>query len=516
VAIESATPQDEQDKRFKQLLDQFNQRVNDIRRKKAQEEADNYAAKKAVMDELRALITEEENIGTAFQRFKDLQERWKAIGPVPQQHYRELQSDYSHLRDEFHYHIRIYQELRDHDLRKNTALKQALISDMEALAAVDSVRDLETKVREYQEKWHEVGPVLKEEWEAIRDGFWNATRTVYDKIHEYYKVRRTEHEANLAAKQQLVERIQAVLVGAGEATAKEWREFTDKVLAAQNEWKSIGFATKKENERIWKEFRQTCNAFFDAKKDYFDKLKEQYREVRERKQALLAEALELKDSTQWKQTAERLKQLQQEWKAAGSAGPRDEHKLWSDFRKACDSFFQTRKAHFAEQDAAQAENVKAKEALIAEIEAFQHTGERNKDLETLKAFSQRWMESGRVSPRHYDALSQRYRTALDRHYEQLKVEGEERRKLRFQNHVEELKTAPGGREHLQRESRVVKRKMEELQNEVRLMEENMGIFNFKSASGEAMKRDMEKKMDRVKREIERLREQHTQLVKELR
>ncbi len=149
LPIESAPLQDEEDKRFKQLLDAFNQRVNDIRRKKAKEEADNLAAKKLVMEELKSLISAEENIGNAFQRFTELQEKWKTVGPVPQHAYRELQSDFSHLRDEFFYHIRIYKELRDHDLRKNTALKQALISDMNALGIKDSVKDLENGVREY-------------------------------------------------------------------------------------------------------------------------------------------------------------------------------------------------------------------------------------------------------------------------------------------------------------------------------------------------------------------------------
>ena len=207
IAIESAPLQDEDDKRFKQLLDAFNQRVNDIRRKRQKEEADNLEAKKAIMEELKTLIAGEENIGNAFQRFAELQEKWKTIGPIPQQYYRDLQNDYSHLRDEFFYHIRIYKELRDHDLRKNTALKQALISDVESLAQKDSVKELEHGVKEYQEKWHSIGPVVREEWEAIRDRFSTATRTIYDKIHEHYRARRTEHEANLAAKQVLVDKI---------------------------------------------------------------------------------------------------------------------------------------------------------------------------------------------------------------------------------------------------------------------------------------------------------------------
>ncbi len=515
VAIESAPLSDEEDKRFKQLLDAFNQRVNDIRRKKAKEEADNLAAKKAIMEELKSLIAGEENIGTAFQRFAELQEKWKTIGPVPQQHYRDLQNDYSHLRDEFFYHIRIYKELRDHDLRKNTALKQALISDVESLAQKDSVKELELAVKEYQEKWHQIGPVVREEWEGIRDRFSTATRAIYDKIHEYYKARRAEHEANLQAKQALVEKVNTLTAGMNATTSKEWKALTEQVLEFQNAWKSIGFATKKDNERIWKEFRSACNVFFDAKKAFFDKLKDQFKEARDRKQALLEEAMKLKDSTEWRNTADRLKHLQQQWKEAGSAGPRDENRLWLKFREACDAFFQARKATFEKLDAEQAVNAQAKESLLAEIEAFTPSGDRTKDIETLKAYSLRWMNSGRVSPKLYDAFSERYRAALDRHYGQLKMEVEERRRMQFQDRVEDLKNAPDGKYQIEKESRFIKRKIEELEAEMRNMERNMGMFNFKSASGEAMKKDMEKKIERLGRDVERLKTQHRELLKEL-
>ncbi|MBX2973313.1 MAG: DUF349 domain-containing protein [Flavobacteriales bacterium] len=516
IAIESAPLQDEEDKRFKQLLDAFNQRVNDIRRKKQKEEAENLEAKKALMEELKQLISGEENIGTAFQRFAEMQEKWKTIGPVPQQHYRDLQNDYTHLRDEFFYHIRIYKELRDHDLRKNTALKQALISDVESLAQKDNVKELEHGVKEYQDKWHAIGPVVREEWEAIRDRFSTATRTIYDKVHEHYRARRTEHEANLAAKQALVDKVKTLTDQLGESATKEWKLLTDQVLEFQNAWKNIGFATKKDNERIWKEFRAACNVFFDAKKAHFDKLKDQYKEVREKKQALLDEALKLKDSTEWRQTADKLKHLQQQWKEAGSAGPRDENRLWTKFREACDQFFHNRKATFDKLDAEQAIHVQAKEALIAEIEAFTPSGDRNKDVETLKGFSARWMNSGRVSPKLYDAFSERYRAALDKHYGQMKMEGEERRRMQFQDRVDEMKSGPDGRFHIEKESRFVKRKIEELEAEMRSMERNMGMFSFKSASGEAMKKDMEKKIEKLGRDVERLKGQHRELLKELR
>ena len=514
--IESAPLTSEEDKKFKQLLDAFNTKVNDIRRKRQKDENDNLEAKQALMTELRALIANEENIGNAFQRFTEMGEQWKNIGPIPQQSYRELQHEYSQLREEFFYHIRIYKELRDHDLRKNTALKQALVADMEAVQRVDNVRDAEHLVKDYQDKWHQIGPVTKEDREAVSEAFWNATRVVYDRINDHYKARRAEHETNLAAKQGLVEKVNELVKQIEDSTAKDWKALTDQVLEFQNAWKTIGFATKKDNERIWKEFRNACNAFFEKKNTHYASIKDQFKAVRQKKEALITEALALKDSTAWRQTADKLKQLQAAWKEAGSAGQRDEHKLWGRFREACDAFFKARSATFEQQDAEQAEHAKAKEDLIAEIENYTLTGDRNADMESLKAFSGRWLNGGRISPKQYDMLSGRYRAALDKQYGQLKMNDGERRKMSFQNRLQDLSSAPDGKERIEKEGRYVKRKIEELEIEVRQGEENMGKFNFKSAAGAAMKKEMENTLGRTRQEIERLKAQHKQLRAEMR
>lgn len=514
--IESAPLQDEDDKKFKQLLDTFNTKVNDIRRSRQKQETDNLAAKTAIMDELKAMITSEENIGNAFQRFNELGEKWKTIGPVPQQNYRDLQRDYSHLRDEFFYHIRIYKELRDHDLKKNTALKQALIADMEAVQKVESVKEAEALVKEYQEKWHQIGAVVKEEWEPIRDGFWNATRVVYDRINEYYKARRAEHDANLAAKQALIDKVHALVLEMEGKSAKDWKALTDQILELQTAWKNVGFATKKDNERVWKEFRNACNVFFDKKNAFFTEMKSQFKGAFDKKQALLQQAIQLKDSTDWRQTADKLKALQAQWKEAGSAGPRDENKLWSKFREACDAFFQNRKTHFDALDAEQAVHVQEKEQLLNELENFQHLPDRGATLDTLKAFSARWMNSGRVSPKMFDAMANRYRIAMDKQYGLLRLNAEEKRRMAFVGRVEEIKSSADPKFQLDKEARFVKRKIEEIETEMKQMERNMGMFNFKSASGEAMKKDMEKKIERSREDVERLKKQHRQLMQEMR
>ena len=514
--IESATLTDENDKKFKQLLDAYNTKVNDIRRSRQKEEADNLAQKQAIMQELRELISNEENIGNAFQRFTELGEQWKHIGPIPQQSYRELQHDYSQLREEFFYHIRIYKELRDHDLRKNTALKQALVADMEAVQRVDSVREAEELVKEYQDKWHQIGPVVKEDREAVRDAFWNATRVVYDRINDHYKARRAEHETNLAAKQALVAKVNELVKQVEQEDPRDWKVPTDQVLELQNAWKSIGFATKKDNERVLKEFRTACNAFFDKKNAHYAAIKDKFKEVRIKKEALIAQALELKDSTAWKQTADKLKNLQQQWKDAGSAGQRDEHKLWGRFREACDAFFRSRHDAFAKQDEELAVNVKEREDLIGEIESFALTGDRNADITALKAFSARWLNSGRTSPRDHERLGKRYRAALDKQYGGLKMNDDERRKMAFQDRMEDLSSAPDGKERIEKEARFVKRKIEDLETEARQAEENMGKFSFKSAAGAAMKKEMERNIEKIREQVQRLEAQYKELRKSMR
>lgn len=515
VAVENAKAQDDEDRRFKQLIDAFNQKVNEVQRERGRQEQANLAAKQAVMDELRTMITSEENIGHAFQRFTELAEKWKSIGPVPGTHYRDLQRDYSHLRDEFFYHIRIYKELRDHDLKKNTALKRALISDMEAVQRVESVKEAEALVKEYQEKWHQIGPVVKEEWESVRDGFWNATRTVYERIHEHYKARRAEQDQNLEAKKGLIEKVKAITEGAVDLNGKQWQTLTAQVLELQGAWKNIGFAARKDNEKAWKEFREVCSAFFDRKKAYFDALKDKYKEARDRKQALIDKATALKDSTDWKNTGDKLRAIQADWKTTGWAGKEDD-KLWARFRETCDAFYNARTAHFDRIDNELAGNIKAREDLVAMIEGFTLSGDRGADLGTLKGFSQQWMNGSRVPPREYDTFFARYKAAMDKHYGSLNVAEDERRQMRFQDHVNGLKSAPDARFELEKEARFVKRKIDELETEALQYENKMAMFSFKSADGAAMKKDMEKKVERLRKDIERLRTQHKQLQMELR
>ncbi len=513
LPIESAQDLSEEDKRFKHLVDTYNAKVNDLRKARIAEENENLAKKLEIIDRLKKLITQEENIGSAFNTFNDIQAEWKNIGNIPQHKYREVQKAYSDNLDTFFYTIRIYKELREHDLKKNAGLKEALAADMESLVNSTSVKEMELKIKEYQEQWKEIGPVVKEEWERIGDRFWNATRAVYEKIGDHYKAKRAVHEANLQAKQELVDQVKKISEEAAADNAKEWKQLTDQVLKLQADWKKIGFATKKENERIWHEFRDNCNGFFDKKQAFFGEIKEVYEAAKVKKQALIAQAEELKTSTDWRETAEAYKKLQAEWKAVGSAGNRNENKLWTKFRSACDTFFEARKASFAEQDKAQQENLEAKNAILDEMQSFSLSGNKGKDLGKLKEFSTKWNEAGRIPPGPAKKMIPKYRELMDKFYGQLDISQAEKSEARLQGKLDSIKKSNDPKKEFEHEKRQIRRKIDFLKNDVRQYEQNLAMFNFKSASGEAMKKDIEKKMARAQRDIDSLLQQQKQLSK---
>lgn len=511
--IENAQDLSEEDKQFKALVDGYNSKVNELRKARIEEEKANLAKKESILQQLDELIKQEENIGSAFNRFNELQEEWKGIGQIPQQNYRDVQKAYSDKLDEFFYNIRIYKELREHDLKKNAGLKEALGADMEALAKSDTIKEMELKVREYQEQWKEIGPVVKEDWERIADRFWAATRAVYEKIGEHYQAKRDQQAKNLEAKQSLVNEVKDIVSQLGEESAKDWKNLTDKVLKKQADWKKVGFASKKDNERIWQEFRNECDQFFNKKAEYFSGIREVHDKAKEAKEAIIAKAEELKDSTQWRETAETLKKLQSEWKTAGFAGNRHENRLWGKFRAACDHFFEARKAQFAEQNEAEKANLANKKALLEEMESFSLSGNKGQDLGKLKEFSTRWNDIGRIPPGPAKKMIPKYRELMDKFYGKLDISRAEKNAARVQGKANAIKKSKDPRKQFEHEKRQLNRKIDFLRKDILQYEENLGMFNFTSASGEAMKKDIEKKIERAEREITSIREQQKQLSK---
>lgn len=486
---------------YQELMKTYEDRVEEHGKKLAAERQKNLEDKQAIIKEFQTLVAQEENIGKAFSEHKALKERWDVIGDVPGDKYHELQEQWAHLNHEFFYNINIYKTLQEHDLKINQKKKEELIEEVKSLAGVEAVSELELLVKKFQREWMNIGPSPRETFKELGDTFFGIIREAQNRVQAHYDVLHANSEENLKNKQALVEKMKEILQM--EITnATTWNRWTEEVIKLQEEWRTIGWAKKKENEEVWQEFRGLCDLFFSKRKEQFEQRRNSFKEHRDKKEALIQKAKELQDSGDWKQTTEALKKLQAQWKEVGSADPRDEQKLWQRFRSACDIFFQKKKEHFSEMVNQQEENLRLKTELLAEIESTELTGNKSEDLSYLKQFSERWHGVGFVPKDHIKSIMDRYNAALDDKYGKINAEREQREMSAFRNRVDSIKNG-GSDNAVKREKFALKDKLDKLFAQVKQYENNMGFFTGKGA--EAMKKEIEKKIKSTEREIDDLK-----------
>lgn len=472
--------------------------------KKATEEK-NLQEKKSLIKKLQDVITNEENIGAAFAAFKEVQESWKEIGDIPRDKRNEIQSEYSKLIEDFFYNIKIYKELKDHDLHRNSQLKNEIIQKLKHLTKVESIKEIEQQLKTLQNDWEDVGPVPNEEWEKLKDAYWTEVRSVYERINRFYEDRRSIQQKNIELKQALIQKIEEIVEKLSEFdSVKAWDQATEKVLKIQEEWKQIGFGPRKENETVWKEFRSRCDKFFDSKKEFFGTIQEQFDSIAQKKEELIKKAEELMHSKEWSSTSEALIKLQKQWKAIGHSGKRNEQKLWKQFRAACDVFFNARQSHFAEKDKEFEQNLVAKQALIEEIKAFKPEGDKKVVLETLKSFAQKFNELGMVPMKQKDKIYKDFKAALDEKYGALDLEKGERESAVFTAKIETLKASPDSRRQLSDLKNQLRKDIDKLKKDVILFENNLGFF-ANSKGADALKKEVEKKIEKANREIDAIK-----------
>lgn len=504
-------PFDETREEFYAIYNEYKERRNNAQRSRKEEEEMHLRKKKMLIERLREVIRKEENIGVALAQYKEIHEAWKQVGDIPREKRQEVQSEYSRLLEDFFYHLKIYRELREHDLHRNHQLKLDVIQRIQQLEKVDSIKEVEQSIKALQNEWEETGPVSNDEWENLKTVYWDSVRAVYNRIHAFYDGLRTELAANLDKKKDIANRAKELVENLGEpATAKEWEEKTARLLALQEEWKTIGFGPRRENEDLWKEFRATCDTFFNAKKAHFDGMRSQFDELAAKKQALIDEVNALKDSTDWKATTEKILNIQKRWKAIGSAGQRNEQKLWKEFRAACDHFFKAKQAHFAEQDQQLVENLEAKKAVIERIKAFELSDDKKEALDALKAFSTEFMSIGFVPMKQKDEIYNAYREALNSHYEKLKLEGAEQDRLMFQSRLDTMKASPNADRVIAKERADLFDKVHKLKADILQYENNLGFF-AKSKGADVLRKEVESKISAAQRRIEELQQKIKQL-----
>jgi HPt (histidine-containing phosphotransfer) domain-containing protein len=471
--------------------------------KKALEEG-NLTRKRQLIERLKAVIQHEENIGHAFASQKEIHEKWKEIGDIPRQDRDAVQQEYSKLLEQFFYNINIYKELKDHDYKRNKQLKQEVIDQINDLSKIDTVKDVESRLRQLQNEWDEIGPVPNAEWEELKTTYWTGIKNTYSRINAYYDDRRVVMQERITRKRALITQAEELASSKDELKqVAQWEEATKKITELQSAWREIGPGPRKENDEVWHLFSEQCNVFFSAKKDFFGEIRSQQQGFAQQKQGLIAKAEALKDSNDWKATADQLIKLQKEWKQIGHAGQRQEQKLWSAFRGACDAFFNSRQKHFEAQDEELEANLTQKEAIISEIESYELSENRKESLEKLKSFSSSFNAIGKVPMKHKDRIYTAFKSALDKQYGQLKLEGEEREKILFEAKIETLTASPEAGKALAKERSDLRRQIDLLRKDIMRYENNLGFFG-RSKGAEQMKKEVETKIEQTKRRMDGL------------
>ena len=490
---------------FKKAKTLFNDKkkieVNELK----EVEKANLDKKKALIAALSDLIQNEENIGRAIARFKDIQDSWNEAGAVPRDKRQEIQNEFSNLVESFRYNINIYKEIKDHDLTRNLKLKQDLIENLKNLLKLEHIKEVEEKLHAYQDEWNNIGGTHQEEWEKIKGEYWDTVNAIYEKIHKFYKGRREERAENIEKKKELIEKAKEI-VSREISSHKSWKKHTDALIALQEEWKTIGFGPKEENNAVWKEFRGICNEFFSKKKEFYGERNEQFDEVKEKKEALIKQVESLKDSTDWKDTTNKIKNIQKKWKDAGSAGPKHENRLWKEFRAHIDHFFNSKDEHFKNKDANSKENLKAKEALIKEIEAYKVGKDAKKAMNDLKEFSAKFAAIGNVHFKEKDRIYKSYKKAIDAKYDEMDIDQAEKEQMLFEAKFEGIKNSDNWENMIDKERQITRKKIGRLKDEIVKMETNMSFFANADENNPLLKTAMEN-LDNSKAELDGLKEQ---------
>ena len=486
---------DEDEVRFKELFAVYrNERDKHIAMLEANKE-ENLKIKLAIIDELKELINSEENINTTFARFRELQQRWKEAGLVPQQNVKDVWETYNLYVENFYNYIKINRELRDLDLKKNYEAKLALCEQAEKLALETQIVEAFRKLQKLHDEWRETGPVAIEFKESLWERFKEASSRINKRHQEHFESLKSEQTKNLALKQELCEKTEALLTREI-LTRKDWNKASEELLEIQKVWKTIGFAPKKDNNRIYERFRTACDKFFELKRNFYAGVKNEMEHNLALKQELCAEAEALAVSEDWKHATDELIALQARWKQVGPVARRHSDAIWKRFRAACDKFFERKSAHFSSVDSEHEENLKLKRALIEEMKAADiKTG----GFDMVKEFQRRWSQIGFVPIKQKDALQKEYKAIVDGMFSTLRSSERDRSMNRFKERVSNMK----GGNQLRSERERLYNKIKQMEQDIALLENNIGFFS-KSKNAEALIADVREKIARSKRDMAEL------------
>lgn len=497
-----SAPIDQLNKDFAALLYEFKQKKDEIRQSLENEKEKNLQAKYEVIEGIKDLLNRQESLNDTFQEFRTLQQRWREIGPVPQNKIHDLWETFHLHVENFYNYIKINNELRDLDLKKNFEAKVALSEKAEALILEPSVVKAFKTLQKYHDQWREIGPVPREKKEEIWERFKAATAKINQRQQEHFDSLKNQLKKNLEAKTELCEKAEALLTG-NITTPKEWEEKSKQLIDLQQIWKTIGFAPKKENNLVYDRFRKACDDFFNHKRDYFKNYKEDQLNNLQLKTELCIQAEAMKESNDWKKTTDEFIRIQKKWKEIGPVPRKQSDIIWKRFREACDYFFERKSQFFSHIDVEQDNNLKLKEAILEELRTFEPKDDSEDCFNILQGIQRRWAEIGFVPIKEKERINQEFRNLINHQFDKLNLDEVNKNLQKFRNKLENWKNSDQFNEKIGQERNKIILKLKQLEGDIVVWENNIGFF-AKSRNSDALVRDFTHKIESGKRNIKLL------------
>ncbi len=477
---------------FKELYGKYRAMRAEFLNEQNTKREENFEIKSKILQELKSLVEDPGDLSAAYPRFRELQNNWRATGAVPPAKAKDLYDSYYHNVEVFYDFVKINNELRDMDFKKNLEAKEELCKKAEELAESGNSVAAFRALQKLHEEWKELGPVAKEKREVIWDRFKAATATVNKKYQAFFEAAKEQQVANLKAKTELCEKAEAI-ANSELSQSSNWAQLTAQMQDLQKEWRTIGFAVKKENDRIYERFRAACDKFFTAKKQFHSDFKDQLAANLAKKEELCEKAEAVMNSEDWKKTSDILINLQKQWKEIGPVPKKKSEQVWARFRAACDTFFNNKDKNNGGRGASMTENLAAKKALIDAIASFELSGDREADIQAMRDFQAKWREIGFIPFKEKDKVQAEYRDALKAKFGDL---GADERPARHGGFQERSRTAP---RQLTEKDRLIQQYVK-LEQDIATWENNLGFFE-KSKGAEALLGDFRNKIEEAKKEL---------------
>ena len=502
VEDEVFTPEaDELEEILKSLLNTFKEKKAAFAEEQERIKEVNLVRKKEILDEIKALTEDSDNINKRYNDFQQLQQSFKEITNIPASAVNDLWKSYQLYVERFYDLLKINKELRDYDFKENLDQKIALCEAAEALSENEDIIGAFKSLQALHEEWKGIGPVAKE----LRDELWNrfkAASSVINKRHQqHFESLKEGEQKNEEAKTALCVEIESINTD-DLKSFNAWDEKTKEIIALQEQWKTIGFASRKVNNQLFERFRKSCDEFFRKKAEYFKAVKDEMARNLEKKKALCEKAEALKESTEWKSTTDTLIAIQKEWKTIGPVAKKYSDAVWKRFISACDYFFEQKAKQTSSQRQVELENLNQKKEIIAKLNAIDENMETAEATARVRELMAEWNKIGFVPFKEKDKIYKEYQSVLDKHFTRLNMQENRNRLMSYTSTVQQLASSDQAQNKLYREREKLVHNYERLKAELHTYENNMGFLNISSKSGNSMLKEMERKMQQLKDQMQ--------------